>query len=202
MPRCPTCRKWLPEDRDRTGARCPVCREPIYERTAPPRLFTEPHEGQCVTHPTNAAAGTCQRCGNFYCAVCRSRWRRQLFCLACLERVLETREASPQERRAHYLQALWSLLFGIAAWALMLAGVVLIALAFWAGPEHPGVAAVLPGLLFTALAPAFAVPGLGLGATAIRSRGDHMILATIGLILSALMAGAIIGFLCLTAWRN
>src|SRR5262245_49438629 len=118
MPRCPSCRKWLPEDRDRAGARCPTCREPLYERPVSPRLHTEADEGQCVLHPTSAAVRTCQRCGNFCCVVCRCRWRRQLLCLACLERALETREASPQETRAHHQQAFWSMLFGIAAWGL------------------------------------------------------------------------------------
>jgi hypothetical protein len=50
--------------------------------------------------------------------------------------------------------------------------------------------------------PVLVVPGLGLGATAIRSRGDHLILATAGVVLSALMAGALVGLVCLNMWRN
>jgi hypothetical protein len=136
------------------------------------------------------------------CVVCRSRWRRRTICLACLERDLQSREVSPEEARVHFLQALWSLIFGVAAWALALVGVLCVAIPMLADPEHPSLVGALVGVLIMGVAPLFAVPGLGLGATAIRSRGDHMILATIGLILSALMAGAIIGFQCLGVWRN
>src|SRR5262249_29938660 len=159
-------------------------------------------EGQCVTHPLSQAAGTCQRCGNFICSVCRSRWRRKILCLACLERAMQSREATAEEKRAHYLQALWSMIFGVAAWAVMLAGTALFAYAFRAGPQSPAVAAAVPGLFFVVLAPGFVAPGLGLGAAAVRSRGDHLVLATIGMILSALMAGAIVGMIALNVWRN
>jgi hypothetical protein len=115
---------------------------------------------------------------------------------------LQSRAASPEEARDHFHQALWSMIFGVAAWALLLVGLLLFAFAFSAGPENPAIAAVLPALFFVAIAPALVVPGLGLGAAAIRTRGDHMVLATIGLVLSALMAGVIIGLNCLTVWRN
>src|SRR5262249_27772312 len=111
-------------------------------------------------------------------------------------------EAPPEEARVHFLQALWALIFGVAAWALALVGALFIVIPMLADPEHPSLVGVVVGVLIMLVAPVFALPGLGLGATAIRSRGDHMILATIGLILSALMAGAIIGFQCLSAWRN
>jgi hypothetical protein len=174
----------------------------LYERRTAPRRAEDAAEGQCVTHPASRAVGTCQRCGNFVCSVCRSRWQRRIVCLACLERTMQSREASPEETRAHYLQALWSMIFGVAGWALLLLGMVLFAYAFRAGPENPGVAAAVPALLFVLLAPSFVVPGLGLGAAAVRSRGDHLVLATIGLILSALMAGAIVGMIALSVWRN
>jgi len=202
MPRCPSCRKWLSGEEDEIGARCPRCRAPLYERRTAPRPADETSEGQCVTHPTSRAVGTCQRCGNFVCSVCRSRWQRKMTCLACLERAMQSREATPEEKRAHYLQALWSMIFGVAAWALMLAGAALFAFAFRAGPQNPAVAAAVPALLFMVLAPGFVVPSLGLGAAAVRSRGDHLVLATIGLILSALMAGAIVGMIALNVWRN
>ena len=40
-------------------------------------------------------------------------------------------------------------------------------------------------------------PGVALGVAAVRARGNHMILATCGLLLSALQAGAVIGWLIL-----
>jgi hypothetical protein len=115
---------------------------------------------------------------------------------------LQSREASPEDVRTHYLQALWSMIFGIGGWALLLSGVVLFAIGIRNGPEHPAVVAVLPALLFLLAAPCLVVPGLGLGAAAVRTRGDHMVLATIGLALSALMAGAMIGAIAVNSWRN
>jgi hypothetical protein len=166
------------------------------------RREAEQGEGACVAHPGNVAVGTCQRCGNFTCAVCRTRWRGQRLCLACVERALASRVASPEEARAHYLQALWSLICGLGGWALGLLGAVLMVVGISGGPENPRIVAVVPGILLLFGAPAFLVPGLGLGVTAIRARGDHLILATAGLVLSALMAGAIIGMICLSVWRN
>ena len=44
--------------------------------------------------------------------------------------------------------------------------------------------------------------GLGLGAAALYGRGHHMILATIGLILSGLHAGAFIGLMSFALWNS
>jgi hypothetical protein len=115
---------------------------------------------------------------------------------------LQSKEATPQAVRAHYLQALWSMICGVAAWGLMLLGIVLFIFGIRNGPEDPAIALLLPAVIFLAMGPCCVVPGLGLGAAAIRTRGDHLVLATIGLILSALMAGAIIGIFCLGAWRS
>jgi hypothetical protein len=84
----------------------------------------------------------------------------------------------------------------------MLAGVILFFLGMRNGPSDPGVALLLPALVLLAISPGCLVPGLGLGVAAIRTRGDHLVLATIGVVLSALMAGVMIGLLCLGAWRN
>ena len=202
MPRCPSCRTWLGDDPDETGARCPECRAALFERRSPVRVSAEAADAQCLTHPASPAVGTCHRCGNFFCAVCRSRWQRRLVCLTCLERGLQSREATPEETRAHYLQALWSMICGVAAWGLMLAGLILFLVAMRNGLGDPAVALLLPALIFLAISPGCLVPGLGLGVAAIRTRGDHLVLATIGLVLSALMAGAMIGMVCLGAWRS
>jgi hypothetical protein len=174
----------------------------LYERPARLRQGADDGKGYCVAHQENVAAGTCQRCGNFTCAICRTRWRGQRLCLACVERALASGATSPEEARAHYLQALWSLICGLGGWALGLIGVILMAIGVSSGPENPRIVAVVPGVLLLFGAPAFLVPGLGLGAAAIRMRGDHLILATAGFVLSALMAGAIIGMICLSVWRN
>jgi hypothetical protein len=174
----------------------------LYERRSPVRVSAEAADAQCVTHPNSPAAGTCRRCGNFFCTVCRSRWHRRLVCLACLERGLQSQEATPDAVRAHWLQALWSMICGVSTWGLMLLGIVLAVIGVHKGPEDPTIVLLLPAAICIVLSPICLVPGLGLGAAAIRSRGDHLVLATIGLVLSALMAGALIGVACLGAWRS
>jgi hypothetical protein len=186
---------------DRHGARCPYCREPLYEKSVAVREV-DAEGGQCATHPRNAALRACKRCGNFYCAVCRSRWHGQMLCLACLERALETREQAPEEVRSHFRQALWAVICGVGGWAMAVAGFILAAVGLEAGPTSPTFMLGVAGLLVFLASPAFIVPGLGLGLTAVRARGDHLILATAGLILSALQAGAFIGIFCLSVWRN
>src|SRR6266540_1848477 len=118
MPWCPACRRQFRGTPDRVGARCPRCREPLYERGDPPR---RPGEGvaACATHPDNAAAGTCQRCGNFACTICRTRWRDRVLCGACLERELESNAAAPDEARMQTLQAVLSLVFAVGGWVLV-----------------------------------------------------------------------------------
>jgi hypothetical protein len=199
MPRCPFCRERLPDEPERLGARCPRCREALYER---PGAIRHRVDGQCILHASSPAVDACQRCGNFYCEVCRTRWHGQVLCLACIERAFETREADPAEARAHYQQALWSFICGLGSWALGLVGFVLMIVGFRLGPDSPGVIAIVPGVLLLMVGPLFALPGVGLGLSAIRRRGDHLILATAGLILSCLQVGTIIGYFSLSAWRN
>jgi len=98
--RCLSCHEPLREEPERIGARCPHCRQPLFEdpRQAAPAA---PAAGAsvCATRPQNAAVGTCQRCGNFLCAVCRTRWRNQAVCIACVERALEAKEARASSNR-------------------------------------------------------------------------------------------------------
>ena len=94
MPKCPSCRAVLSGSRETLGARCPRCREPLYEwhdgsENEARALRPAEEAGRCALHPGNAAVGTCQRCGNYLCAVCWSRWRQHSLCIACLERALE-----------------------------------------------------------------------------------------------------------------
>src|SRR6516225_5045554 len=97
MARCPSCEYPLPENRERVGARCPSCRDPLYE---PP--------------------GPCGRCGNYLCEVCRTRWRDQVLCPACVERALSSDEATPEQAKAAFRQALVALLLGSGSWVFAL----------------------------------------------------------------------------------
>ena len=125
MPSCPCCGEYLPGSRDRYGARCRHCRGPLYERAEVyedvPRTPAA-GDSTCPNHPQNVALGTCQRCGNYLCQVCRTRWRDQTYCTACVERALDAGEVAPQEARAHFRNALLGLIFGAVAWLLVCEG--------------------------------------------------------------------------------
>jgi hypothetical protein len=197
MARCPTCEYPLPEDRERLGARCPRCRDPLYE---PPGRSSRPAregEGACAVHAGRESVGTCGRCGNYLCEVCRTPWRGHILCAACVERALASPEAAPEQARAHARQAVLSPVFGGTAWLLTLLGFAMVAVA-GAGPQ--AALAVLLMLVILAVGMLAAALGLGQAVAALRTRGNHMILATIGLILSGLYVGAFIGLFTFSLW--
>ena len=200
MPRCPACREWIEGEREQVGARCPYCRLPLYER---PELF-KPRpasaENVCTLHPGNPALGACQRCGNFQCDLCRTRWRDRWLCVACVERALEAGEVRPEEHRAHLWQAVLSLVLGLAGWGLLVGAVLLVAVITTSGAPDKGLVALAGLAVLGSVVPS--VFGVGLGAAALYGRGHHMILATIGLILSGLHAGAMIGIMSFALWNQ
>jgi hypothetical protein len=190
MIECRHCREVISGPPDRYGARCPRCREPLYERAGGQwRQREEATEAgaRCAIHPNNPSVGVCQRCGNFLCGVCRTRWLDRALCLACIERALESREVRPEDARAHRRQAVMALLFGVCAWLLLMLG----GLPFLLSSHMSGLL-VLSGLVALAsLLPALF--GVGQGAAAIRARGERMILATCGLILCGALVGLLLG---------
>src|SRR5262249_17664595 len=124
MSRCPSCDYPLPLDRERLGARCPNCRDPLYE---PPERIGRPArdgEGSCAVHTGVETVGTCARCGNYLCEVCRTPWRGQIVCAACVQRALETKEAAPEAARQSFVQALTGFGLGVGAWVLAAVGVL------------------------------------------------------------------------------
>jgi hypothetical protein len=204
MPRCPTCDYPLPRERERLGARCPHCHDPLFEAVRRPGRPAQAGEGACPAHPGVAVAGTCARCGNYLCEVCRTRWRDQIVCAACVSRALELREAAPEQVRAHRRQALVGFGLGLTAWVLGVGSLLLIGIL---GPQDPddksGMRlAGLLALLALALAALTAALGLGQAATALRTRGSYMILATIGLLASGLFLGAFLGLFSFSMWQQ
>ncbi len=199
--RCRSCHGALQGDPEEIGARCPHCRRPLYER---PDLddgtpFAEPAEQDCCPlHADRLAVGTCPRCGNFLCGVCRTRWQGRFLCVACVERALAAGEPNADERRAHRRQAVLSVILGLAAWVVAALG----ALAIATTKELNEVALGLMAIVFFLGGLIGAVLGLAQGAAAIRARGDHLILATAGLLLSGLYAGVLVGFLSLLFWQD
>jgi hypothetical protein len=205
MRECPNCGSSLDdEDQDTLGARCPSCREPLYERSGGPRLVAESEpdddRGACSLHPENVAVGTCERCGNFHCRVCRTRWAGGSLCLACLDRQLQAQERSPEDIRTHRRQAVLSVVMGLITWVLCPLCILVIVLAARAARDAEGLLALGWMLGLGSLVPACF--GVGLGVSAVRARGDRLILATCGLVLSGVYLGVLIGAILLAVWRG
>ncbi len=205
MFRCYCCREPIHGEREQIGARCPRCREPLYE---PPHDYPRRPEqpgfvgGRCALHPGNTSLGTCRRCGNYLCAVCRTRWRDQPWCSACIDRALAGSEVPPEEARAHLRQAVLSIVFGVAAWLITLFVVLLLSLLVNDTETSAGSQAVAGLAIMLVLLNPCAMLGIGQGAAAIRSRGNHMILATVGLLLSGLQAGMLVAMFTALTWAN
>jgi hypothetical protein len=115
---------------------------------------------------------------------------------------LEANAAPPEEVRAHLRQALLALVFGLAAWGMALLAMVLAVAGMTGGEDGPGYVAVALGGLLLIASPLPSLLGVGQGAAAIRARGDHLILATTGLLLSGLHAGAVIGLFLFSVWES
>jgi hypothetical protein len=197
--RCRSCRRRLDEDHDPDGARCPHCRAPLFEKREAPVAVAEPDAGICALHPGSAVAATCQRCGNYMCLVCRTRWRNQSLCAECVARLLETGQAVPGEQRSTVRQGVVALVLALSAWGLCLVGLVLAGVAVAVGNN---IGLLLLSMLAIFGGAAAALIGLGQAASAVRARGDAMILATIALLLSSLYLGAIIGLFGISALQQ
>jgi hypothetical protein len=197
---CRNCGEYIRGEADSIGARCPRCRQPIYEKKQTPRrAATGTTDPVCALHPMNQAVGPCQRCGTLVCGVCRARWHEQILCLACVRASLETKEAGPEEIRTQRRQATLSFFFALGGWALLLVGSVLL-LTLQGDKPHPELALLGRLVLFSSFVPAsFA---LGQAASAIRMRGQRLRLATSGLVLAGTHLGLMIGFGLLSVWHN
>src|SRR5258708_31449056 len=129
MARCHSCDYPLPEDRERVGAGCPRCRDPLYEPAGRISRLARPGEASCPVHAGMESVGLCHRCGEQLCEVCRTRWRGHILCAACIDRALQTSEATPEQARANARQARLALWFGGGAWLLSAAALGVLQLA-------------------------------------------------------------------------
>jgi hypothetical protein len=93
-------------------------------------------------------------------------------------------------------------LLGGGAWLAGIGAVVLVVIAVGAGarPEN-GLVALLAFAVMLAGAGAACI-GAGQALAALRTRGQHMILATAGLILGALYLGVLIGWFSFGVWAT
>lgn len=196
MQRCPSCDYPLPHDRERIGARCPNCRDPLYEPAGRISRPAREGEGACALHAGRETVGVCSRCGNYFCEVCRTRWRDRIVCLACAERALAAREATPEQARAQYRQALLGLLLSLAAWAAFILAILLAIVAVAA----KNMFLILVMLFLFIAAILIGVVGTGHAAAAVRARGPHLIMATSGLLIGGLFLGVCLGYYLLNLW--
>jgi hypothetical protein len=202
MSRCPSCDYPLPADRERLGARCPNCRDPLYE---PPGRLGRPAregEGSCAVHTGVETVGICARCGNYLCEVCRTQWRGQIICGACVQRALETKEASPEASRQNFIQAMLSVGLGIGAWVLTALGLLASVLVLASGSATGQIIGVVAFFAFLAAGLAMAVFGVGNAASVLRARGSSMILAIAGLLICCLHIGVFIGMFVMGIWQG
>jgi hypothetical protein len=200
MNHCPSCDYPLPHDRDRLGARCPNCRDPLYE---PPSRVSRPvreGEGACALHTGREAVATCKRCGNYFYEVCRTRRRNQVLCTACVERALASREATPEQDRTHFRQALFGLLMGLGAWVVFILGLLMVGVAAVTSNSSINPIVLLFVLLLFISAMLLAVMGAGLAVTALRTRGQHMIMAASALLIGGLFLGVFLGNYIFELW--
>jgi hypothetical protein len=200
MVECRYCGEVFYADPGRFGARCRRCREPLYERReASMPLPIEGAAGACATHPHNPSVGTCQRCGTYMCAVCRTRWQDRMLCLACVERALDEKDKRPEDVSAHRRQAALGLSFGASAWGLVLAGFLLLFLL--RNSANAATWQTIAGLLgLVSFLPALF--GVGQAVSALRARGSRMVMATSGLVLSATHVGVVLGLVLAGLWQR
>ena len=118
MPRCQVCEYPIPDDRERAGARCPSCHEPLYEPSG--RMARPPQDGEatCAVHAAMGTVGVCARCGNDLCETCRTRWRGQILCATCVDRALGTSAAHTTHARAGQRQSVRAIVTACLVWLI------------------------------------------------------------------------------------
>lgn len=201
MVECRHCGEFVRGQREQIGSRCPRCREPLFERAGGPPLISEqpPEHGVCARHAANIAIGTCKKCGSLYCPACRTRWQDRVLCLACVERILAGEMVEPEQQREHGRQAILSCAFGVTAWLL---AVVAVVTALPAAESPSAIALAILALLLLAGSFVSALAGLGQAITAVRTRGNRMIAAVVGMVLSGGYLGICLGLLFLGVGRH
>lgn len=195
MRECRSCREWLRGDPAKIGARCPRCRQPLYERPEREKEL-QPDKARCPAHPGRAAVGPCTTCGAILCSVCRSRWNDKPTCVACCVRARVAREHGEEDAWSQGRQARLSVFLSVGSWIMVVLAVVALTFA-QAGTPKPGWATVGKVTIVASLLPALFA--LGLALAAIRARGPSMTAATTGFLLAATQVGLLTGLLLLSA---
>jgi hypothetical protein len=144
------------------------------------------------------SVGQCARCGEEVCEVCRTRWRSQILCAACVDQAMQTHEATPEQARAHRRQAERALLLGAGAW---LPSATALGVLHLAGSQPP-VLLTFGMLLVLAADVLVAALGVGQAVAALQTRGEKGRMAGLGLVLGGLYIGAMLGAGTMFFWQS
>ena len=151
----------------------------------------------CAVHATRPAVGACRMCRTPVCSLCRTRWREQAVCPACVEREITRPDTGAGDERTHRKLAVWSFVLGLSGWVVLLGGLLPLLLMRNLSKEL-----AIFSLILVLLSAGPALFAAGQGAAAVRARGDRLRLATTGLILGAGQVGLLLGAVLLTFWAN
>ncbi|MSQ95710.1 MAG: hypothetical protein EXR98_14285 [Gemmataceae bacterium] len=199
MIECPYCYRVFRQPPEKLGARCPKCKMPLYEDPARRKKNPEQDHGPCEQHPDAGSITRCSRCNKPICQACRTRWHDESVCPRCVEESIADDEPSPREAQLQTRLAWISVLLGFAAWVLLL--LTLAPMSTFAQGRVQGI--ILFFTYFFYLSSLFpAMFGLGYAVSAVRLRGDHGKLATIGLAGAGSQLGIAIGIIVLNVWHN
>ena len=165
----------------------------------PPVLAQAALSGNCLVHPHNRSIGRCQRCQQPFCEVCRSKWQKEVLCLACLNQALESRETPPVVANTQARQGKLSLIHAIIGWCLFL-GSFLMFFGISDGRGNQDLAILDLVLFLASFIPALL--SLGFGLATIRSRGERLVMATWGVALSSAQLGVTFSLVLINITHN
>ncbi|MFN3648966.1 MAG: hypothetical protein ACK47B_05235 [Armatimonadota bacterium] len=159
-----------------------------YAPPAAPQPATE-LGAPCANHPSNAAVGSCERCGDFICRLCTTRIEGHGYCPRCFE-LLHQRGALQTVQRQFTLPS--------TSLSLSILG-FLGALVTWCFVPIPAAGPVLAGLTGIMTLP-LGIAGLAVGARAMREHRLRPELPRRGVSIAGLSLGVATVVLVLAAW--
>jgi hypothetical protein len=118
-----------------------------------------------------------------------------------VERALERPEVLPAAARVQWLHALLAALLGGLAWLVGIVGMILV-VAGMVGSGGLDMTTLIVGTLLFIGSGIPSLLGVGFGASAIGARGNHLILATIGVLVSGLHLGVLVGLFTFAFWQQ
>src|SRR5262249_55617262 len=141
------------------------------------------------------------RCGRHVCETCRTRWRGAVLCIGCVQKAIDSAEATPAMARAGRNQAFAAILLAGAGWLLAALAVGLLYLA--RGSRGGGAPMLtLMGVLSAGLGALPAAVGVGQAVAALRGQTERETTAWTGLLLGGAYVGLAIGLGAMGLWQG